>query len=348
MRVEAEMNPPVDNPHDPLYVNHNSLRRKLFNYAVHLHERRRGNSAPGIPGRIGIDGEGEPVLIVVAAGLVSGAVLLLATVGFELVRRAEGFLNIAHPQLLVLSGFSAYGFNVLLGLHWMLACLLAIAVTTLVGVVTARLVFWPMRGRPHHIPMIASVGLAFFMHAVIEFFTGYGVKTMDVPLRETLRVGDVAVASVDQISVVIIAAFVVAALHMWLSHSYSGRALRAMADNQALAQVRGVNTAYLQYLTWTVASALAALAGTLIAVTARIYPELGWDQVLLIAAAAIIGGLGSIYGVMIAAVVVGLTSSLATLVIPSEYTQMVIFAVIALVVFVRPDGLFSGPKERVA
>lgn len=89
-----------------------------------------------------------------------------------------------------------------------------------------------------------------------------------------------------------------------------------MANNQALAQIRGVNTTYLQYLTWAVASALAALAGTLIALTARIYPELGWDQVLVISAAAIIGGLGSIYGVMLAAVLVGLTSSLATLAIP--------------------------------
>lgn len=288
------------------------------------------------------------MLIVVVAGLVSGAVLLLATVGFELVRRVEGFLNIAHPQLLVLSGFSAYGFNVLLGMHWILACLLAIAITTGAGVLTARLIFWPMRGRPHHIPMIASVGLAFFIHAVVEFFTGYGVKTMDIPLQETLRIGDVAVAGIDQIAVIVIAALVVAALHIWLSYSYSGRALRAMANNQALAQIRGVNTSYLQYLTWAVASALAALAGTLIVVTARIYPDLGWDQVLVISAAAIIGGLGSIYGVMIAAVLVGLTSSLATLVIPSEYTQMLVFAVIALVVFVRPDGLFSGPKERVA
>lgn len=288
------------------------------------------------------------MLVVVAAGLVSGAVLLLATVGFELVRRVEGFLNIAHPQLIVLSGFSAYGFNVLLGMHWVASCLAAIVVTTVAGVVSARLIFWPMRGRPHHIPMIASVGLAFFIHAMVEVFTGYGVKTLNVPLQETLRIGETAVASVDQIAVIGIATLVVVALHFWLSNSYSGRALRAMANNQELAQIRGVNTSYLQYITWAVASALAALAGTLIAFTARIYPELGWDQVLIISAAAIIGGLGSIYGVMLAAVLVGLTSSLATLVIPSEYTQMVVFAVIALVVFLRPEGLFSGPKERVA
>jgi neutral amino acid transport system permease protein len=288
------------------------------------------------------------VLIIIVAGLVSGAVLLLATVGFELIRRVEGFLNIAHPQLMILSGFSAYGFNVLLGLHWLLSCILAIAVTTAAGVATARLIFWPMRGRPHHIPMIASVGLAFFLHAMVEVFTGYGVKTLNVPLQETLRIGDIAVAGLDQIAVIVTAAIMVVALHLWLSKSYSGRALRAMANNQALAQLRGVNTSYLQYLTWAVASALAALAGTLIAFTARIYPELGWDQVLVISAAAIIGGLGSIYGVMVAAVLVGLTQSLATLVLPSEYTQMVVFGVIALVVFLRPDGLFSGPKERVA
>lgn len=296
----------------------------------------------------GSRGQGTVVLTVVVAGLVSGAVLLLATVGFELLRRVEGFLNIAHPQLIVLSGFSAYGFNVLVGLHWIVSCVLAIVVTTMVGLVSARMIFWPMRQRPHYIPMIASVGLAFFLHAMIELFTGFGVKTLDVPLQKTISIGGVAVAGADQIAVIGTAALVVVALHFWLARSYSGRALRAMSNNPALAQIRGVNTSHLQYLTWAVASALAALAGTLIALTARIYPELGWDQVLVISAAAIIGGLGSIYGVMVAAVVVGLTSSLATLAIPSEYTQMVVFAVIALVVFVRPEGLFSGPKERVA
>ncbi|WP_332667553.1 branched-chain amino acid ABC transporter permease [Aeromicrobium sp.] len=288
------------------------------------------------------------MLTAIVAGLISGSVLLLATVGFELVRRVEGFLNIAHPQLIVLGGFSAYGFNVQLGMHWILSCFAAIVVTTLVGVVSARLIFWPMRGRPHHIPLIASVGLAFFLHSMIELFTGYGVKTLDVPLQETLRIGETAVAGIDQIAVIVIAAAVALALHFWLSQSYSGRAMRAMANNQALAEVRGVNTSYLQYVTWAVSSALAALAGILIALTGRIYPELGWDQVLLISAAAIIGGLGSIYGVMLAAVLVGLTSSLTTLVMPSQYTQMVVFAVIGLVVFFRPEGLFSGPKERVA
>lgn len=285
---------------------------------------------------------------VIFAGLVSGALLLLATVGFELIRRVEGFLNIAHPQLMVVAGFTAYSLNQQAGWHWAVACVAAIPITTAVGVITARLVFWPMRDRPHHIPMIASVGLAYFIHAMIEFITGSGGKTLDVPQFETARIGDVAIAGVDRLAAVAIAAVVVVALHLWLSKSYSGRALRAMANNEALAEARGVNTRYLQFLAWSVASALAALAGVLIAVTARIYPELGWDQILLVSAAAIIGGLGSIYGAMIASVAVGLTASVATLVIPTQYTQLLVFAVIGLVVFLRPEGLFSGPKERVA
>lgn len=286
--------------------------------------------------------------VVIFSGLVSGSVLLLATVGFELVRRVEGFLNIAHPQLMVVAGFTAFSLNRQAGWNWVVACVVAVLITTVVGVVTARIVFWPLRGRPHYIPMIASVGLAYFINAMVELLTGHGVKTLDVPLFETVRINDVPVAGVDRIAVVVLAGLVVIALHLWLSRSYSGRALRAMASNQALAEVRGVNTGYLQYLAWAVASALAGLAGVLIAITARIYAELGWDQILLVAAAAIIGGLGSVYGAMVASVVVGLTSSVATLVIPTQYTQLLVFAVIGLVVFLRPEGLFSGPKERVA
>ncbi len=325
-----------------------SLQRTLKAAADVLRRSGRTRVATTVEWPEGFRGQGAVVLTVVVAGLVSGAVLLLATVGFELLRRVEGFLNIAHPQLIVLSGFSAYGFNVLVGLHWIVSCVLAIVVTTMVGLVSARMIFWPMRQRPHYIPMIASVGLAFFLHAMIELFTGFGVKTLDVPLQKTISIGGVAVAGADQIAVIGTAAVGRRGIALLARQVVQRQGVASDVEQPGACADSGVNTSHLQYLTWAVASALAALAGTLIALTARIYPELGWDQVLVISAAAIIGGLGSIYGVMVAAVVVGLTSSLATLAIPSEYTQMVVFAVIALVVFVRPEGLFSGPKERVA
>lgn len=118
-----------------------------------------------------------------------------------------------------------------------------------------------------------------------------------------------------------------------------------MANNQALAQIRGVDTTYLQYLTWAVASALAALAGHSDCAHGTHLSELGWDQVLVISAAAIIRWAQEHYGVMLAAVLVGLTSSLATLAIPPEYTQMVVFAAIALARLRPARGLFTGRRS---
>lgn len=284
----------------------------------------------------------------VIPGLVSGSVLLLATVGFALIRRVEGFLNIAHAQLLVVSGFAAYLFNVTLGWPLILGCLMGVLVATLVGIVYARLVFWPLRDEPHVTPLIASVGLSFLIAGLVETFGGHGVRTLDVPPYETITIGGTAIAGPDQLAIIGVAAITVAVLHLWLTRTYSGRAIRAMANDRALAELRGVDTNRLLYLVWAVASALAGLAGVLIAVSSRVYPELGWDQILMICAAAIVGGLGSVYGVMGAAMLVGLTASLATLVIPLKYGQVVVFALIVLVVFLRPRGLAGGATERAA
>jgi neutral amino acid transport system permease protein len=284
----------------------------------------------------------------IVPGLVSGSVLLLATVGFALTRRVEGFLNIAHAQLLVVGGFGAYFFNVHLGWPLVLSGLLGVLLASVIGVIAARLVYWPLRGEPHVIPLIASIGVAFFIGGIVEALSGHGARTLDVPLYTTIKVGGTDIAAADQLIIIGVAAASVAAIHIWLSRTYSGRAIRAMASDRDLAEIRGVDTSKLLYLVWAVASALAGLAGVLIALSSRVYSEMGWDQILLICAAAIVGGLANIYGVMGAALLVGLAASLTTLVLPLQYGQVVVFGLIVLVVFLRPSGLAGGSEARVA
>jgi branched-subunit amino acid ABC-type transport system permease component len=275
----------------------------------------------------------------VVPGLVSGSIILLATVGFALIHRVEQFLNIAHAQMLIVGALVAYTCNVSLGLPLAVSAIGGTLAAAVVGVVSARLVFWPLRGQPHVVPLIASVGLAFFVHGICEAVWGSEVRTFDIPAYETVRIGGAAIAAPDQLLIIAVAAISVVALHLWLTRTYTGQALRAMASHRELAELRGVDTNRLLYVVWIVSSALAGLAGVLIALSSRVYTEMGWDQVLLIVTAAIVGGLGSVYGVMVAALLVGLTASLTTLVLPLEYGPVVVFALIILVVFVRPHGL---------
>jgi neutral amino acid transport system permease protein len=284
----------------------------------------------------------------IVPGLVSGSVLLLATVGFSLTRRVEGFLNIAHAQLLVVGGFGAYFFNVFLGWPLIVSGILGVVLTVLVGIVSARLVYWPLRGQPHVISLIASIGLAFLIGGMVEAFSGHGSRTLDVPLYRTIEIAGVGIAAADQLITIGLAAAAVLGLHLWLSRSYSGRSIRAMASDRDLAEVRGINTSNLLYVVWAVASGLAGLAGVMIALSSRVYSEMGWDQILLISAAAIVGGLSNIYGVMGASILVGLAASLTTLVLPLQYGQVVVFGLIVLVVFLRPSGLAADDQVRVA
>ena len=126
-----------------------------------------------------------------------------------------------------------------------------------------------------------------------------------------------------------------------------GTWIRATASNPSLAEVRGVPVSRVSAAVWFVASGLAGLAGVMVGLIGNVNSEMGWQQILIILAAAVLGGLGSIYGVLAAGLLLGLAMDLSALVVPTAYRTVVAFGVLILVLVLRPEGLFSvaGRKE---
>ncbi|GAP12650.1 branched-chain amino acid ABC-type transport system, permease components [Longilinea arvoryzae] len=274
-------------------------------------------------------------------GLLMGCILLLATVGFSMIRRIEGFLNIAHGQMLAVGAYFTFFFNAKLGWNIIPSAIVAVLATAVIGYLTAKVVFFPLKGRAPLVIAIVSTGVSYVIQGTIEILFGPFVKQYKFPPMRAIKIGDLSLAGPDQIAMVVAAILAVLFLHFLLTKTETGKAIRAMSSDFDLARIRGINTPRLRIYVWLIASGLGGLAGVMIGLISRLTPYMGFEYIMMIMIVAILGGLGSIYGAMVAALIIGLITQMSVLVIPAQYSQVIAFVLIIIVLLVSPKGIFK-------
>ncbi|HKI99904.1 MAG TPA: branched-chain amino acid ABC transporter permease [bacterium] len=295
-------------------------------------------------------------LQLIVFGLISGAILALSGIGLSLTYGILKFANFAHGDmmtlgafmaLMVLSGLRAMGWHgaplgpLSFGWPMLVSTVAAMVLTAVVAVVLDRILYRPLRTMGSAILLISSVGVAFGLRAVIQFIWSpqpqYYIRKIQIS-REMLGVR----VKPDQIFILVLSAALVLALHLFLTRTRMGKAMRATADNMELARVTGIDTERVILWTWVIGAMLAAAAGVMIGIENKfITPLIGWEILIYIFAAVILGGIGSPYGAMAGGVIIGVSGELSTMVIPTEYKPVVAFVIMILMLLVKPTGLFG-------
>lgn len=282
-------------------------------------------------------------------GLVSGSYFALGAVGLTLVYGTLRLVNFAHGDLLTLGAYLAFLANVTWGLPLVAAALFAVALTAAFGVATERVMWRPMRAR--HAGMLQlllmTLGLALVIRYGIQLVAGTVQRSLDVNVTASISFLGLRIGRTELI-VVLIGVAVLVAVALMLKLTSLGRQMRALADDFQLAEVAGVNTDRVVVLTWIFAAGLAGLAGVLYtAAIGAMTPNLGFFLLLSLFAAVILGGIGNAYGALAGGLMLGIVQEWSTLVIDARWKIAVGFAVLILVLVVRPQGLF-GRAERTA
>lgn len=275
-------------------------------------------------------------------GLVTGSYLIVATLGFALVSRVDKFLNIAHAELISVGAFTAYALNVRAGWPLPLAGTAAIVVAALVAAAVSRLIFWPVRHAGAVALLITSVGATYVLHGTVASYIGPGVYSYRLGAQRLLDVGLFHIGVYD-LAIVGLAAIAVLGVHLMLTRTSIGLQWRALASDESLASGRGIDARGSSTRLWLLVGALAGLAGVLLGLQGTITSDISFEQILLILSVSILAGLGSIYGVVVAALVLGVAMDMSTLVIPAGYREAIAFGAVLLTLVLRPEG-FSGPK----
>ncbi len=291
-------------------------------------------------------------------GIVSGSILALGGIGVSLTYSILGFSNFAHGDIMALGAYIGLG---LLGLFtavgladtplgplsfgpgFILAMVLAAGLTAAAMIIIDRLLFRKLRHAGPIILMMASIGLALGLRNVIQFFWGpqphYYIARIQVAVP--IPGIDARIKS-DEVFIIVLAIVLVAGVHAFLRYTKMGKAMRAMADNAALARVTGINTDRVIAWTWVIGGGLAAVAGILAGVENKfITPQLGWQMLLSIFAGVILGGIGNPYGAIIGCVIIGISEEVSTAFISTGYKPAVAFVIMILMLLVRPTGILG-------
>ncbi len=291
----------------------------------------------------------DQVIARVIYGLNFGLMLGLAAVGLSLVFGTTGLSNFAHAEMVTFGAITAFFLGGILELPIWIAIPAAVVLSGLMGWGLDSGLWRPLRRRGLGLVqlMIVSIGLSLAVRYLFQFFVGGGTSQLPGFDSPKIRLFGATSLSVIDIASMVLSLVVIVVFAWWLMNTQTGKATRAISDNPDLAAASGIDVDRVIRIVWIVAAGLAGLAGVL---WAYFRPGIKWDMgaqiLLLIFAAVTLGGLGTAFGALLGALVVGLLVEVSSLVIPSDLKYVGALVVLIVILLVRPQGIL-GRKERI-
>ncbi|UCH73101.1 MAG: branched-chain amino acid ABC transporter permease [Rhodospirillales bacterium] len=276
-------------------------------------------------------------------GIVLGSIISLGAIGLSLLYGILRFAHFAHGDVMTVGAYLALAGVTGLGLPIWAASALAVGGGVGLAVLIDQTLYRRLRRTAPVILLIASVGIALILRSLVQFVWGPDTQVYTQELQMPVRLLGIRLKP-TQLQIVAGAVILVVILHLFLTRTRTGKAMRAMADNPELARIVGIDTELVVVWTWVIGAALAVAAGIFLGMDTRLQPTMGWHILLPVFAAAILGGIGKPYGAIVGGMVVGIASELSTMVFPPVYKPAVAFALMVVMLLVRPTGLFGAPR----
>lgn len=281
------------------------------------------------------------------SGITVGSTYALAALGFTLIYNSSNVINFAQGEFIMLGGMLAVYFSQT-GLPMPIAFMLAILIPAVVGILMEKLTIEPVKGAETVTLIIITIGASLFIRGLIQVWLGKSTFSLPAFSGETPIILFGAAIQPQSLWVLGVTAIVVAALWYFFSRTLSGKAMLATSFNQTAAQLVGVNTSKVLFISFGLSAALGALGGILLTPVTMTSYDVGIMLGLKGFVAAVVGGLGNGLGAVISGLLVGVLESMGAGYISSAYKDAIPFILILLVLFFMPRGLFGGKStDRV-
>ena len=265
--------------------------------------------------------------------------------GLTLVFGVLRVVNFAHGEFFMLGAYVTYYGMTLMGMGYISALLVATLVVAVLGILANRFFFQPLKKEHEFTILLSSLGLALLLTHLAETIFGADPKYVDTPYSDaTVSLGDITVTE-QRIGVILVASAMIAATYWFIKHTRMGKMMQATAQNPEGAALSGINTKYVHAYTFALACALAALSGALVGPTAMLYPTVGDWAVLKGFIVVVMGGLGSVTGALLGGLILGVAESLGGGYISLGFKEAIGYAIIIVVLLLRPNGLFNPPAN---
>lgn len=282
-------------------------------------------------------------------GISIGSIYALMAVGYSLVYSIMNFSNFAHGSVIMLGAYFGYYALTLLKLPFILAFFVAAIGTAIVAVVLERLAYKPLRDRkaPFLYFIITAMGASIFIDNFVIATIGPTPKMFPEIFKSgPILFGDIALGRID-LAMFIISAACLIALIIFIDHTKIGKAIQATAYNMKAAALVGISPNLIIIIVFAIGGALAGIAGVLYGMKYQVFPQIG-AITLKSFIAAVFGGLGSLPGALLGALLLGLIETLVSGYLSTQYRDLIAFLILILMLVIRPTGIMGKNTEDKA
>ena len=282
-------------------------------------------------------------------GLILGSVYALLALGYTMVYGIIKLINFAHGDIYMMGAFMGYFLINSLHLNFFLALILAMIGTAALGVLVEFLAYRPLRNSTRIAALITAIGVSFFLEYVMVYFVGANTRSFPQVI-ETVRYsfGPISLTNI-QLMILAVSLILMVLLQVIVQKTKMGKAMRAVSVDSDAAQLMGINVNRTISFTFALGSALAGVAGVLIALYYNsLEPLMGMTPGLKSFVAAVLGGIGIIPGAALGGFVIGLLETFATAFGMSDFRDAIVYGILILILLVRPAGILGkNVKEKV-
>ncbi len=280
-------------------------------------------------------------------GIVLGSLYVLVALGLTLVYGVLVQINFAHADFVTLGAFSAYFFMHAVGGGYLTSIGVALLVGAALGWLVNLAIFAPRRRKGNELlPLIATIGVSIMLQNVMLAWFGpvpYAFET--TYSNQVFRISG-TFFTLQSVIIIAVSSAAIVLLYLFMKFTFLGKALRAVAQDRETAGLMGINPNQLIMLTFVLASALAGMAGAMLAPVLVLTPFAGASVIVKAFAIVIIGGFGNVEGTILAGLIVGLIESFTTQYLDPGLIDIVVFGLLLLMLAVRPTGLVSEKREE--
>jgi branched-chain amino acid transport system permease protein len=280
-------------------------------------------------------------------GVVLGSLYVLVALGLTLIYGVLVQINFAHADIVTLGAFTAYFVTHLFSGNYFAGIAAALIIGAILGWLVNAVIFAPLRERANELlPLIATIGVSITLQNVMLALLGPIPYAFDTPYsNNVIRLGGIFL-TVQSVLIIMMSTIAIGLLYAFMKFTTLGKALRAVSQDRETAALMGINPNQLIMLTFVIASALAGMSGAMLGPVLVLTPFAGTTVIVKAFAIVIIGGFGNVEGTIIAGLIVGLIESYTTQFLDPGLIDIVVFALLLLMLAVRPTGLIAEKREE--